>query len=360
MTFVDMLQRVRGPSHSSEELEVSMTVNHSSIPALRSPIKTPCRKHSVSTADSGSTIESSSVAVTPKSFSDPSLLSPLTPLTPLTSPQYEDGELSKLSIRFDRKRKPDVLGPLSQLPRMKRLRSSSRTITHQETIASRTRDGPASFNQLKPFRPLPLRCNEPAKLMPSPQPQYTSRNLLQHKGKHIIEISPDFPLFYRRYPASSYFRTTERSSPFSLFQVTNPGGKGSSKVGLCPICVEPLNRGGEDKKVWLHMKFSAFKCYHMQCAHGISASTGQPFSPPVAFRSVKRHNPGKNERSLLKEGKCHKCSKWVPIEGIKDLESKVKELYWYAYKPIFDPSSKSSKVETRNFLSSGFIHCKAK
>jgi hypothetical protein len=30
-------------------------------------------------------------------------------------------------------------------------------------------------------------------------------------------------------------------------------------MGLCPICIEPQHRGGEGKKVWLSMKFSAFK-----------------------------------------------------------------------------------------------------
>lgn len=67
-------------------------------------------------------------------------------------------------------------------------------------------------------------------------------------------------------------------SPCALSRVQHPGGtynpprtaldlytprfvkgKGADKVGLCPICIEPLSRGGEDKKLWLAMKFSAFK-----------------------------------------------------------------------------------------------------
>ena len=35
--------------------------------------------------------------------------------------------------------------------------------------------------------------------------------------------------------------------------------KGVVQVGLCPICHESQARGGEGKKVWLSMKFSAFK-----------------------------------------------------------------------------------------------------
>jgi hypothetical protein len=36
-------------------------------------------------------------------------------------------------------------------------------------------------------------------------------------------------------------------------------GRGSDKMGMCPICIERPERGGEGRKVWLSMKFSAFK-----------------------------------------------------------------------------------------------------
>jgi hypothetical protein len=51
-------------------------------------------------------------------------------------------------------------------------------------------------------------------------------------------------------------------------------------VGLCPICIEAPERGGEGKKLWLSMKFSAFKwlvdsrlqlvvilIYELQCSY---------------------------------------------------------------------------------------------
>ncbi|TFK35870.1 hypothetical protein BDQ12DRAFT_611067, partial [Crucibulum laeve] len=56
---------------------------------------------------------------------------------------------------------------------------------------------------------------------------------------------------------------------------------------------------------------------------GICAATGRPFSPPLAFRTVTRNKAAKMDRSKIQEGKCHKCSKWVAVEGIKDVEVKV-------------------------------------
>ncbi|KAH9475369.1 putative membrane protein C17A5.08 [Psilocybe cubensis] len=112
-------------------------------------------------------------------------------------------------------------------------------------------------------------------------------------------------------------------SPLDLYTPRFVKGKGVEKVGLCPICIEPHARGGEHKKLWFAMKFSAFKCYHMQYAHGISASTGRPFSPPMDFRVVARQNAGKKEKLHIQQGKCHKCLKWVAVEGIKDMESKL-------------------------------------
>lgn len=82
------------------------------------------------------------------------------------------------------------------------------------------------------------------------------------------------------------------------------------------------------------------RSYHMQYAHGmlpsllhftsslpglgISASTGRPFSPPTAFRTIQRTNVGKLEKSELMQGRCHKCKKWVAVEGVKDVPTKVR------------------------------------
>ena len=58
-------------------------------------------------------------------------------------------------------------------------------------------------------------------------------------------------------------------------------------------------------------------------ASGIAASTARPFSPPIAFRTTPRQRPGKLERTQMVEGQCHRCMRWVPVQGVKDAEAKV-------------------------------------
>ncbi|KAE9410757.1 hypothetical protein BT96DRAFT_804807, partial [Gymnopus androsaceus JB14] len=117
---------------------------------------------------------------------------------------------------------------------------------------------------------------------------------------------------------------------FDLYTPRFVKGKGKDKMGVCPICIEDVERGGEGKKLWLAMKFSAYN-YHMQYSHGISASSSYPFSPPIAFRMTSRTAHHKSEKTRIKEGRCHKCLKWVAVEGIKDVEVKVKELFWWKH-----------------------------
>ncbi|KAJ3718319.1 hypothetical protein C8R42DRAFT_585696 [Lentinula raphanica] len=140
-------------------------------------------------------------------------------------------------------------------------------------------------------------------------------------------LSSECSLFDKAHPGGTY---NPPRTAFDLYTPRFVKGKGKDKMGMCPICIEEIERGGEGRKVWLAMKFSAYN-YHMQYSHGISASSSMPFSPPLAFRITSRSSNHKSEKSTMKEGKCHKCMKWVPVEGVKDVEVKVKELFWWKH-----------------------------
>ncbi|TCD62287.1 mitochondrial 37S ribosomal protein rsm10 [Steccherinum ochraceum] len=193
-----------------------------------------------------------------------------------------------------------------------------------------------------------------------------------------VPIDNAFASWYRRFPVPSYTRTSKRgsglsgaawNSPYDVLDLYTPRfvkGRGTSKVGLCPICIEPVKRGGTNKKFWAPMKQSAYKCNFRSSqtnVHilpffklsydersrleypfdtltvllliffyaGISPTTRLPFSPPVAHRTVKRDNPGKHEKSQMRQGKCHRCNKWVDIEGKKDVDTKVAEIFWWKH-----------------------------
>ncbi|CAA7270831.1 unnamed protein product [Cyclocybe aegerita] len=253
--------------------------------------------------------------------------SPLTPLTPLTSSPAVSPAPAPALLKITLKIKRPAVDPVPTTPVRRSKRSRRATIIESSPVES-----------------------EPSERAASPEPGTESTPVFTNRTLPAsIEISPNFPLFYRRFPMSASYQAPDADSPYSLCNVAPPGGsynpprsvldlytprfvkgKGVEKVGLCPICVEPLSRGGENKKLWFAMKFSAFN-YHMQYAHGISAATGRPFSPPTMFRTVRRPNPGKKERHQIQQGKCHKCDKWIAVEGIKDMENKVKELHWWKH-----------------------------
>ncbi|KAI9447082.1 hypothetical protein F5148DRAFT_1252738 [Russula earlei] len=147
-----------------------------------------------------------------------------------------------------------------------------------------------------------------------------------------IPIHPEFPGFYIRFPvippvvkAAPGCTVNPPRDVFDLYTPRLVRGSGHTKVGLCPLCA-CTGMG----KVWLSMKFSAYN-YHMQYFHGIAASTARPFSPPTAFRTTPRQRPGKLERTQMLEGRCHRCSRWVPVQGVKAADAKVKELFWWKH-----------------------------
>ncbi|KAL5501155.1 hypothetical protein ACEPAH_9542 [Sanghuangporus vaninii] len=142
------------------------------------------------------------------------------------------------------------------------------------------------------------------------------------------EPSGDAALSLPPPPSSGHFNLPRSAE--DLYTPRFVRGVGRDKMGLCPICYESPERGGAGRAEWLSMKFSAFN-YHMQYAHGISPITAQPFSPPVAFRVVKRSPNHKNEKHEMLEGKCHRCLEWAPVEGVKCVEAKLKEIYWWKH-----------------------------
>ncbi|KAI0363691.1 hypothetical protein BV20DRAFT_975361 [Pilatotrama ljubarskyi] len=245
-----------------------------------------------------------------------SISSPLKPSSPSVASVHDSDDENYEPIPGSRRRKT-----------RKRTRTLGRTPSDTSSKRQRT-EGPAAMASKRVSSSTPPSCD-------SDGPIHSQRTF-----PLSLPIHPDFLLFYRRFPVSSVIdsdladthkitvpkapdgiRNAPRD-PFDLYTPRLVKGRGTSKVGLCPICHESVGRGGEGKKLWLSMKFSAFN-YHMQYAHGISPATGRPFSPPLAFRVVQRANPGKLEKTQLMEGKCHKCKKWVAIEGIKDVPTKV-------------------------------------
>ncbi|KAH0578331.1 hypothetical protein H2248_003950 [Termitomyces sp. 'cryptogamus'] len=261
-------------------------------------------------------------------------------------------------------------------------------------LASTAVLSPPSFAAADPFPrpPLPLPVKPESPIMralswpacaPSPLTPLADtlpRHALQSSRLAVPPPSPDSALFttrtfpflqsllflllYHRFPVSSFYAPSATDSPLTLFNPSHPGGtynppcspldlytphfvrgKGPAKHGLCPICISPAHRIQVVHPTLLpcpRLIPAQSTChypphpltppsYHMQYYHGISATTQWPFSPPLAFCTTPRTNPAKYERTSICEAKCHKCTRWVPVEGIKDVQPKVKELFWWKH-----------------------------
>ncbi|KAG4304425.1 hypothetical protein PORY_002135 [Pneumocystis oryctolagi] len=162
-----------------------------------------------------------------------------------------------------------------------------------------------------------------------------------------IPIHPDFFRYYLAHPRSTYSNGNPPIQ-YDADDLYNPRyikGVGINKMGMCPICCESVERGGQGKEVWLKMKISAF-WYHMNFFHGINPTTALPYSPPVSFRTVPLVSVNANgsskkkktsgftsipDRKEILEGKCHKCKKWVRVQGVKEQEVKVAEIFWWKH-----------------------------
>ncbi|GAA6001887.1 hypothetical protein JCM10207_002365 [Rhodosporidiobolus poonsookiae] len=120
------------------------------------------------------------------------------------------------------------------------------------------------------------------------------------------------------------------SDPLNLYWPRFVKGNADDKCGMCPICAEPPERGGKGVIEWLKLKNSSY-VYHLSYAHGISNTTGKPFSPPVQTRVVKIDNKSKDNRSEMTEGLCHKCNGWIALLSVKNVDANVPELIWWKH-----------------------------
>jgi len=174
-----------------------------------------------------------------------------------------------------------------------------------------------------------------------------------------VEVHPAFPRFYRQFPLSSRFppdstvhtgpiaqhpivvagsalvptqdtKWNKVSDPLNLYIARVVQGNAEHKAGLCPICVEPAERGGEGAEKWLKLKNSSY-VYHLSYAHGLSNLTGKPFSPPLKTRQTPMPPGAKDSRSEMTEGLCHKCHAWVPLLSVKNVDAIVPELLWWKH-----------------------------
>ncbi|KAF8699636.1 hypothetical protein RHS03_07066, partial [Rhizoctonia solani] len=183
---------------------------------------------------------------------------------------------------------------------------------------------------------VPTKHQVPADLLPRPNKLLVYRpdgEFIRRNFPEILPIHEGYPKWYRRFPVSAYFAEGDSVRKFVLgdravsgraampsmpglvpnstahFNLYNPRfvrGSGNGKLGVCPICAEPVWRGGAGKVVLLNTKISQYN-YHMQNFHGLSPKTGLPFSPPIAFRQ-QSHRPSKSkarEKEVIEEGQCH-------------------------------------------------------
>lgn len=80
--------------------------------------------------------------------------------------------------------------------------------------------------------------------------------------------------------------------------------------------------------------------YHLQNFHGISALTCLPFTPPVKFRAKARPHAKPKERKQLVQGLCHSCHKYIDMQGPKDTDVKVAEIYWWKHAQVCHRNAK--------------------
>lgn len=319
-----LLSSPRTPQHSNTKTRQITPFIDKLRKALPNDLVQPCRSTNLAspallsspclssplTAPSSSLLKSNpSSLLPPQTPAHPFILSPVSPLTPITSPTlssptppakaytYPESPAYSKNPRKRRLETPD--SPTPSRPPKKRPSYSLRPAHADGSVKNTSVMDIKSTVHVSPMTPAyPASRNCSVSVSPAPSsPNFTTRNF-----PASVEISPYFPLFYRRFPASSYFPPSPRDAdaskcvsphrchplnanssprstsvskakamtapkatpnpprtPLDLYTPRLVQGRGASKLGLCPICVEPRARGGQGRKVWLAMKFSAFK-----------------------------------------------------------------------------------------------------
>ncbi|RDB22399.1 hypothetical protein Hypma_010504 [Hypsizygus marmoreus] len=210
--FLERLRAtVPSPASSSPDRPLAevLRMRVDALPPLLSPIKTSIPRN----MDENATRYSEHIAlqhdghdyadvVTPeRRTTDIMALSPLTPLTP--------GLPSVLPPRIPAKKGPganrpkrklayqDSFSPLPQLKKTRRGLRSSTLEMYSYKSSPDVLDTPTSSSVSAP--------SLPASPLAFTVPIFTTRTF---PASRPIEISPDYPLFYRRFPVSSYFQAT--------------------------------------------------------------------------------------------------------------------------------------------------------
>ncbi|KNE70616.1 hypothetical protein AMAG_15373 [Allomyces macrogynus ATCC 38327] len=115
-------------------------------------------------------------------------------------------------------------------------------------------------------------------------------------------------------PAGLTFQ--ELRFPNDLYTPNWTRGVGHGKEGLCRLCPP------ESGEAWFKIKVSAY-WYHLNYHHGVSQTSGRPFDAPVQERF--------DSTARIREGLCHKCHTWIPLDSPRHTPVNVPQIYWWKH-----------------------------